>query len=67
MPDQHDEDERSGSVTTKVQEMQGSGSNEEHSPSSAHTDRGGSDAHPKKKRKVNHGQHAPATFSETRH
>jgi len=60
MQDRQDEGRRQSSVTTKLSDMQDStrsASNEDDSPVSAQLDRKTSaEAHPKKKRKVNHGQ-----------
>lgn len=58
MPDRQDEDKRQSSVTTKLSDMQESthsGSNEDNPPASGRTERKTfAEAHPKKKRKVNH-------------
>lgn len=58
MQDQQDENKRPSSVTVNSLDMPGSRSNEDSaSPVSVQRDgRASSEAHPKKKRKVNHGQ-----------
>lgn len=57
MQDQQDEGKAQGSFTPKYMDMQDSTLEEDTSPASNHTDRkAASDVHPKKKRKVNHGQ-----------
>lgn len=68
MQDRQDEGKRQSSVTTKLSDMQDStrsGSNEDNSPVSAQTDRKTSaEGHPKKKRKVNHGQEFVTTSGQ---
>jgi len=58
MQDPEDEEGRKGSATkTKVSDMHGSASNEDSPPASTQKERKtSSNTHPKKKRKVNHGQ-----------
>jgi len=57
MQDQQDEDKRHRSVTTRLPDMHASVTNEDGSPADGQVERKSStDAHPKKKRKVNHGQ-----------
>ena len=61
MPDLQDESELAGDGASRVSEEQRSRSNEDTSPSSAARERKTSESdHPKKKRKVNHGETAEA-------
>ena len=60
MQDHRNGDERPSGVTTKLPDMRTSGSDENmpsvHGQNEARDSRTQTDAHPKKKRKVNHGQ-----------